>query len=215
MFKHALSRPVVPLGVVALEICLSAAAAFGQGQGTALQRPPLIFKVQSPSERLEMTVNSSRILTTDQKIPQAQVNNPDILELTPLSPAEIQVSAKTAGVTQVTLWGEDKKVYTIDVIVFGDAQALSVLLQSQFPSASLKVIPVSHGVLITGYVDRPEHVDLIVRIAEEFYPKVINAITVGGVQQVVLHVKVMEVSRTKLRNLGFDWAKVTGSNVVA
>jgi pilus assembly protein CpaC len=39
--------------------------------------------------------------------------------------------------------------------------------------------------------------------------------TVGGVQQVLLHVKVMEVSRTKLRRLGFDWAKATGTNVVA
>ena len=38
--------------------------------------------------------------------------------------------------------------------------------------------------------------------------------TVSGVQQVLLHVKVMEVSRTKLRNLGFDWAKVTNGNVV-
>jgi pilus assembly protein CpaC len=34
---------------------------------------------------------------------------------------------------------------------------------------------------------------------------VLNNIKVGGVQQVLLEVKVMEVSRTKLRNLGFDW----------
>ena len=31
--------------------------------------------------------------------------------------------------------------------------------------------------------------------------------TVSGVQQVLLHVKIMEVSRTKLRRLGFDFAK--------
>ncbi len=29
-----------------------------------------------------------------------------------------------------------------------------------------------------------------------------------------MYVKVMEVSRTKLRQLGFDWAKITGSNVI-
>ena len=34
--------------------------------------------------------------------------------------------------------------------------------------------------------------------------------TVSGVQQVLLHVKVMEVSRTKLRQLGFDFAKING-----
>src|SRR6185295_12727420 len=33
----------------------------------------------------------------------------------------------------------------------------------------------------------------------------LNNMTVGGSQQVVLHVRVMEVSRTKLRSMGFDF----------
>jgi pilus assembly protein CpaC len=40
---------------------------------------------------------------------------------------------------------------------------------------------------------------------------VINNINVGGVQQILLKVKVLEVSRTKLRQLGVDWA-YTGGN---
>jgi pilus assembly protein CpaC len=38
--------------------------------------------------------------------------------------------------------------------------------------------------------------------------------TVSGVQQVMLHVKLMEVSRTKLRRLGFDWAVLNGETRV-
>jgi pilus assembly protein CpaC len=173
-----------------------------------------MYKVQSPTERLEMTVHTSRILTMDQKIPQAQVNNPEILDLTPLSPNQIQVSAKTTGVTQINLWGENQKLFAIDVIVYGDAQELKMLLRAQFPNAALNIVPVANSVLISGYVDKPEHIDRIVRIAEEYYPKVINNMTVGGVQTVLLHVRVMEVSRTKLRQLGFDWAKITGGNMV-
>jgi pilus assembly protein CpaC len=172
------------------------------------------FEARSSNERLEMTVHSSRIITIGQKIPQAQVNNPEILDVTPLSPTQVQISAKTNGVTQVNLWGEDKKLYTIDVIVYGDAQELKMLLRSQFPNSALKVIPVGASVLISGFVDKPEHINWITRIAEEYYPKVINNMTVGGVQTVLLHVKVMEVSRTKLRNLGFDWAKITNGNVM-
>jgi pilus assembly protein CpaC len=176
-------------------------------------KPSLVYKVQSPNERMEMTVHTSRILTMEQKIPQAQVNNPDLLELTPLSPNQIQVSAKAPGVTQINLWGEDKKLFTIDVMVYGDAQELALMLRSTFPNSALKVVPVANSVMISGFVDTPEHIDRIIRIAEEYYPKVINNMTVGGVQ--LLHVKVMAVSRTKLRRLGFDWAKITGSNVVA
>lgn len=219
MFEHTTPRRGLPfwlsLGILAL--CAGPVSA---QQPPANGAPPsrklsIVHKVAAASEKIEMTVNSSRILTMDQRIAQAQVNNPGVLDVTPLSPTEIQVSAKTAGMTQVNLWGEDKKIFTVDVVVLGDAQALTYLLEREFPQAQIKVIPVANGALLAGYVDKPEHVDLITRIAEEFYPRVINNITVGGVQQVLLHVKIMEVSRTKLRRLGFDFAKITNGNVVA
>jgi len=198
-----------PMVVSALLAVACQPALFG---GEQPQPPSINFNVQRASERLEMTVNTSRILTLDQKIWKAQVNNREILEQTPLSPTQISVFAKKPGVTQVYLFSEDQRVFTVDVIVYGDAQELAALLKAQFPNASLKVIPVSSNVLISGYVDQPEHADLIARIAEEYYPKVINNMTVSGVQQVLLHVKVMEVSRTKLRNVGFDFAQISGNN---
>jgi len=171
---------------------------------------------------MEMTVNTSRILTLDVDIPQAQVNNPNILELTPLSSKQVQIFAKTPGVTQVNLWDRDPqstnpapKIYTIDVVVVGDAEELRLLLERQFPKSALRVTPVSKNVVISGYVDMADNVPKIMRICEQFYGQAINNMTVGGVQQVKLHIKVMEVSRTKLRSLGFDFAKITGSNVVA
>jgi len=200
--------PFLVVSTVMLGSCERASAESPQAATSSI-----IHKVQSASERQEMTVNTSRILTLDAKIPQAQVNNPDIVELTPLSPTEIQMSAKNPGVTQVNLWDENDRIYTIDVIVFGDARELSLLLESQFPNCALKVIPVSTGVLISGYVDQPEHVSAIVEIAEQYYPNVLKNMKVGGVHQVLLHVKVMEVSRTKLRALGFDWSQVSGSNM--
>ncbi len=208
----------LPLLTPLLGVLLSSVA-FGQqgpmpGTFDPAQPPSLVFKVTGLQQRLEMTVNASRRLEMDQKIPEAQVNNPDIVDLTPLAPNVIQVSAKNPGVTQINLWGEDKRIYTVDVIVHRDVRELEMLLQSQFPNANLKVVPVGSGVMISGFVDDPEHVRLITRIAEEYYPKVIPAMTVSGVHQVLLHVRVMEVSRTKLRALGFDFAKVTGSNYV-
>ncbi len=176
--------------------------------------PAIVFKVTRPNDRVQMTVNTSRILTLEQKIPQVQVNNPDIIEPHILSPNEVQIFAKTQGVTQVNLWGEDEKIYTLDVIVYGDTQALTMLLQEQFPNSSLRAVPVGTAVLLSGFVDQPEHISRIVEIAEQYYPKVINNMTVAGVQEVVLNVRVMEVSRTKLRTLGMDWAKITSGNLV-
>ena len=62
--------------------------------------------------------------------------------------------------------------------------------------------------MLGGFVDRADDVNRIVTMAQDYYPKVINNIYVGGVPQVILHVKVMEVSRTKLRDVGIDFTEV-------
>ena len=160
-----------------------------------------------------MVVNTSRFLVLDKKIPQVQVNNPDVLDVMPVSPTEVQISAKRTGVTQVNLWGDDKRIYTVSVVVTADAAELAEILRSQFPKTSLTVVPIHNtAVIISGYIDQQEAVPKIVAIASKYFPEVINNMTVSGVQQGLLHVKVYEVSRTKLRNMGFDFANVNSAS---
>lgn len=208
MFVDLISRRVRICPLLAfLLVSTTAASLWGQ---FAVSNP-VQFRVEGPSQRLEMVANSSRILTLDQEIPRALVNNTEVVRVIPLSPNQVQVSALQPGVTQVNLWDEAGDVHSVDVVVYGDARQLEMLIRSEFPHAALRVRPLESSVVLSGYVDRPEIVSRIIRLAEDYYPKVINNITVGGVQQVALHVKVMEVSRTKLRELGIDWAVFTES----
>lgn len=167
--------------------------------------PGIIRHIGAASERLELAVNTSRMLTLDKPIPKALVDNPEIVELHPRGANVIQVVAKKAGFTTITLWDDGGRVYSVDTLVTGDSRELSMYLERQFPNARLRVMPLASSVVISGYVDDPAEVKRIEEIALDFYPKVINNITVGGVQQVLLRVKVMEVSRTKLRQMGFDF----------
>jgi len=217
MVAQLISRATARRSACALAALLAMFGAPDMSLAQQRQLAPqaIVFNVGNAPERMEMIVNTSRILTLDSKIPQAQVNNPEVLEVTPLSPTQIQVFARKAGVTQVNLWDEAEQIHTIDVIVFGDARELAMLLETQFPNASLKVVPTANSVVLSGYVDNPEDVGRIIQVSEDFYPKVINNIRVGGVDQVLLHVKVMEVSRTKLRTLGFDFMWTDGSSFAA
>lgn len=190
--------------ILALVCCSAPAAAQTGGQ-------PITFKVQGANERMEMTVNTSRILKLDQKIPRFVVNSPDMVKVMPLSATELQVAAQKPGVTQINMWTENGDIFSVDLIIYGDARELAMLLEQEFPQSSLKVRPLANSVVISGYVDRPDHVSRIIRMAEDYYPKVINNISVGGVQQVLLHCKVLEVSRTKLRAMGFDFAAIGSS----
>src|SRR4051794_25208418 len=204
---------------VSICTCLFATVLLAPGSTGAraqeLQSTSVIRRISGTSDKMELTTNSSRILTLDKNIPRVQVNNPDLLAVTPLSATQVQISAKKAGVTQVNLWDDEGKVHCVDVMIYGDARELEVALQTQFPHASIKVFRYSESLVLTGYVDRPDHVSPIMQLAADYSPKVINNIQVGGVQQVLLKVKIMEVSRTKLRELGADWAVLNGSSILA
>lgn len=212
-FAQACSRRA-PVFAACSMLVLALAAAFPDAAFAQAVYDPnsVIRKISERTEKMELTTNTSRILTLEKKIPRVQVNNPELVAVTPLSDKDVQISAKKAGVTQVNLWDEDGNIHTIDVMIYGDARELANALQTQFPHASIKVYRYSESLVLTGFVDRPDHVGPIMRLAEDYAPKVINNISVGGVQQILLKVKVMEISRTKLRELGVDWGWFGGGN---
>ncbi len=172
---------------------------------------PFVRTISEANERLEMTVNTSQILTLNTRIPRIVVNNPELVTATPISETQVQIAARKSGVTQINLWDENGQVHTVDLLIYGDVRELELALQQMFPQSSIKVTRLTNSLVINGQVDRPEVVSTVFRLAEDYAPKVVSNLTVGGVQQVILKVKVMEVSRTKLRKLGADWA-VFGQN---
>ncbi len=199
-------KSTLPWRGILLVVCLVTAAppstAGAQQQQTLTSAN---FEVTQPVQQLEMLVKSSRIVKTKGRIPRFQVHNEELISATPVAENEIQLYAKAPGTTQINLWDTDQRQYTVDVTVVADARMVEGVLSSQLTFASLRVTPLGEGAVISGTVTSVEDVDLAMAIAEQFYPKVINNIKVVGVQQVLLHTKIMEVSRTKLRDLGIDW----------
>jgi pilus assembly protein CpaC len=184
---------------------LETPAALAQGSGIIAGKG-IVQKITASSDQLEMTVNTSQILTLGSRIPRIVVNNPELLGVTALSATEVQVSAKKVGVTSINLWDENGQAYTVDVTILGDARELELALKTQFPTSAIKVYRYTNALVLKGFVDRPDHISQIQALAEDYAPKVINNISVGGVHEIMLKVKVMEVSRTKIRQLGVDFA---------
>jgi pilus assembly protein CpaC len=205
--KLAQSRSARRSHLAAILACAAAAVLASNSalRAQEINSESVVRKITGSSDKLELTTNSSRILTLDKNIPRVQVNNPELLAVTPLSANQVQISAKKAGVTQVNLWDDAGGIHTVDVQIYGDARELQVALQTQFPNSSIRVYRYSESLVLTGFVDRPDFVGPMMRLAEDYAPKVINNINVGGVQQILLKVKVMEVSRTKLRQLDTDF----------
>jgi pilus assembly protein CpaC len=202
------------LALVAAFGCTLACTALSNAQPPAPEAPGVTFQVRGPAEKLEMTVNTSRVVEFPFDVPRMLVNNPDLVRVTPISPQSIQLSAVRAGMTQLNVWDTDGNVTTIDIQILGDVQELDSTLKTLFPEASLRLRPLNSSLYISGFVPKAEMVNSIIRVSQDYFPQVINDMTVGGVHKVLLHVKVMEVSRTKLRALGFDWAQISSGGFV-
>ena len=109
---HYLSRPRAAFRAAVVTCRLVDADGLPRRRPSALaqrisSRRQLVRKISGANDKLELTTNTSRILTLDKNIPRVQVNNPELLAVTPLSANQVQISAKKAGVTQVNLWDED------------------------------------------------------------------------------------------------------------
>ena len=208
------SRSTIALATTTIALMLSWQPAQSLAQTQNTPSASVQFRVTGPSERLEMIISTSRILTFDKKVPKILVNNPDVVRASPLSPNQVQVSALKTGVTQLNVWDIDDSLHTVDIIVSGDARELENLLKAEFPDAALRIRPLTNSVVLSGFVPRAEMVSRIIAIASDYYANVVNNIRLGGEQQIMLHCKVMEVSRTKLRAMGFDWANGNGNDFV-
>ncbi|MCA9262145.1 MAG: pilus assembly protein N-terminal domain-containing protein, partial [Planctomycetales bacterium] len=184
---------------LALACCWSVLGPAGDAYAQA--ELSFIRNISEANERLEMTVNTSQVLTLESRIPRLVVNNPELVSAKPISENQVQIAARKPGVTQINLWDESGKIYTVDLLIFGDVRELEMTLKNMFPASALKIRRLSNSLVLEGQVDRPEIVSTIRTLAEDYAPKVVNNITVGGAQQIALKVKVMEISRTKLRRM--------------
>ena len=157
---------------------------------------------------VEIVEKLSKVVELKDRILRVDGFDPNVLNVKALAPNRIRVQAVTQGVTTIILTDEFNKTYTINVFVKGDARHLQAIVNQRFPDSSIEAYKIQDAVALAGWVNQPEHITQIMEIAEQLYPQVLNQMRVGGVQQVKLKVKIMEVQRSKLRRMGFNFLSV-------
>ena len=172
------------------------------------------FVVSRQQDQMQLIINSSKVLEIDSDIARSVVHNDAMLQVQPISRNQLVVSAKATGVTQIDLYDKEDKMHTVQVVVMGDARELEAVLRAEFPTSHITVRPIMNAVILSGQVTNDLHIQQAVTIAEQYYPTCINKIELVGMHTVMLHTQVLEVSRTKLRELGIDWGLGTGNDFV-
>ncbi|UZP65902.1 type II and III secretion system protein family protein [Desulfovibrio mangrovi] len=182
--------------IAAVLLCVaSAALAAGPAQIT----PQTLEIVKGKSEVVSLTIPASRVSIAD----------PDTADIVLLSPWQVYVTAKKPGVTSLTLWsrtGELAGVY--DIHVTADLAQLKEMLHRLLPKETdIRVMGTGDKITLSGTVTSAASLATALEIAENYAPeKVTNLLSVGGVHQIMLEVKIAEMHRTVLDRFGIDLA---------
>ncbi|QDT33499.1 type II and III secretion system protein family protein [Thalassoglobus polymorphus] len=164
-----------------------------------------IFQVLTPETTIKMVNLDSRVLEMANRIKIVDGFNSQTISVSALSPYRIRVHADSPGVTSLKMIDEFDSVYTVEFFVEPDTRELQAYLERLFPGTAIDVVGLRDGVVLRGWVTDPTQIPQIIDVAEQFYPSVHSQMNVGGVSQVQLQVKVMEVQRSKIRELGFNF----------
>ncbi len=188
-------------------------------QQTAPQQPnsnsnePLV-PITAHRTDLEVIEKFAKVLETKNRIVRVDGFDPVILNVSALTPNRIRISGLQQGVTTLVIYDESGANLSVEIFVKGDSRTLQAIIDRKFPNSSIEAFKVQDAVALRGWVSHPEHITQIVEIAEQFYPKVLNQMKVGGVQQVLLKVKVMEAQRSTIRELGMNFTYLNRNGFV-
>jgi len=174
---------------------------------------------EKPKEEIvKVYMGQSRVIRTPWPITRVVVTDPKIAKVQVLEPTQVLVQGVAMGTTDLILWRDDKTFQKMYVEVGANLAVLRSQLHALCPKSTLKLSQ-SHGVVILeGTVRRAGQALVIKNFFEASKIKMVNQSTVAGVHQVLLHVRIAEVSRTAIRTLGvnlFDTnAEFSGGSVI-
>jgi pilus assembly protein CpaC len=139
---------------------------------------------------------------------QASIADLDVLLL---SPTDLFLRGKKSGATNVIVQDASAACYLLDVVVAIDPGTLQAKLTELLPGEkNIVVKSADNAVVLTGEVSDAITLDEALRIAGAYGDgkRVVNLMRLTSPQQVMLEVKIAEVSKTLLDKFGIDFTRM-------
>jgi len=154
--------------------------------------------------QLDVPVNKSQVIRADRPYSRALIGNPDIADVLPLTSSSLYVLGKKPGTTSLTLYDRSNQLIAVmDVVVGPDVIGLRRQLAELIPGSNVGARISNASVVLEGTVTSADAADKAVQIADTYAPgKVVNMLSLGSAQQVMLEVRFSEVKRSALKQIG-------------
>lgn len=185
--------------------------AFAAAPNSSALPPPATLRVpvtgDSVHKRVVITQGKTLIVELGTSAREVLVSKPSIVDAVIRGPKRIYLMALKDGLTNAFFFdATGHQLLTLDIRVDKDAGDLSGILQDALPDAHIEVAANNGGVILTGSVGSASQALRAQEIAAQYAGdgKVVNQLKVNGVDQVMLKVRIAEVSRSVTKQLGIN-----------
>src|SRR5262245_15937331 len=162
-------------------------------------------------ESVTLTVGRSTVLDTGRPIARVSLTSADVADALVTSSSELLINGKTPGTISMFVWDRSGAIRRYEVVVQRDLGRLSEQLRDLFPGETIAAQNNGRSIVLSGAVSTKDVADRAVAVAAGYVDKkddVVSLMQLTGFRgnQVLLRVRVAEVSRTALTELGAQFA---------
>jgi len=160
----------------------------------------------APTNDLTLSVGTGRMVRPNGAVAEVFVANEGVADVHASSPSQIYVFGKAAGST--TVYATDRSgriVFSANVRVGQNLASVAEMLDLAMPEAEIVATPMNGMVLLTGSVSQPADAAEAERLVQAFVGEgvqVVSRLRTATPQQVFLQVRIAEVSRNLVREIG-------------
>ncbi len=183
----------------------------GAMQARAQGQPPQNYvaasfeKAQGEPVQINVLVGQSRVINFDKPIGRFSVSNPEVAEAVLVSPDQAVVNGKAFGQVNFIAWAKDGGQFIVfDVYVRSNLSLIDSQIKALFPEDDIRLSQANGSVVLSGSVKKALTVSQAESVVKAAGFQVVNMLQspTQGAAQVQLQVRVAEVSRTRMRELG-------------
>ena len=198
----------------------TAMAALALALGTVGAAAPAIAQptAAKPAETLNLSKGTGTLVRLSEPMSDVFVANDAIADVQVRSSSQLYIFGKGQGETTVYATSKSGRVvYAANVRVGNNISSLGEMLHLAMPEASIQAMPMNNLVLLTGTVANPEDVAEAQRLTQAYVgegTQVVTRLRSATPLQVMLKVRIAEVNRSALKNIGVNLLnRSTGSTL--
>jgi pilus assembly protein CpaC len=157
---------------------------------------------------INVLVGQSRVINFDRSIGRFSISNPEVAEAVMVSPNQVLVNGKAFGQVNFIAWEKsDQKFIVFDVFVRANLSLIDSQIRALFPRDDIRLSQANGSVVLSGTVAEPQSAQQADAVVQAAGFKTVNMLQspVTNMTQVQLSIRVAEVSRNKLREMGSSW----------